>query len=71
MSKNKPKLVKKNDNKLCPEVVAAAFIQNKKGEIILFKSTRWKNIWIPPGGHIDYGETIEETIVREFKEEKG
>ena len=25
--------------------------------------------WIPPGGHIDTGETPEQTIVREFKEE--
>ena len=29
------------------------------------------DMWIPPGGHIDKGETPEQTVRREWKEELG
>lgn len=56
---------------LSPEVVVGVFIQNKKGEIALFKSSKWKNVWIQPGGHVEYGEKLEEAVKRETKEEVG
>ncbi|MEX2478336.1 MAG: NUDIX domain-containing protein [Gracilimonas sp.] len=28
-------------------------------------------IWLPPGGSVELGETIEETLIREFEEETG
>ena len=61
------KFMKKKN--LSPEVVVGVFIQNKKGEIALFKSSKWKNIWIQPGGHIEYGEKLEDAVKRETKEE--
>lgn len=27
--------------------------------------------WVMPGGHIEYGETLEQSVVREMKEETG
>lgn len=29
------------------------------------------NFWAPPGGGIDFGQTAEETVIREFEEETG
>lgn len=29
------------------------------------------DFWAPPGGGVEYGQTVEETLVREFREEAG
>ena len=49
---------------------------NNTGEIFLQKRPEWKDIqpgkWdTAAGGHIDYGETPEEALVREVREELG
>jgi isopentenyldiphosphate isomerase len=51
-------------------------IFNKKGEILLQKRSMNKDIqpgkWdTSVGGHVDYGETIEEALFREVEEELG
>lgn len=33
--------------------------------------TREKPIWMPPGGGVEFGEHMEEALVREFEEETG
>jgi len=51
------------------ELASGAIIENDKGEILLVLSPKWNNKWNFPGGHIEPGETIAESIVRESEEE--
>lgn len=53
------------------EVVGSAVIENTNGEILLVRSPKWRNKWVMPGGHIEVGESIEEGILREAREEVG
>ena len=52
-----------------PSVIVGAFIFNDKGELFLTKSERWGNKYVMPGGHVEYGERVEEAVKREVKEE--
>jgi len=48
-------------------------LENNKGEILLTKRKfpPKKGFWDLPGGFIDFGETVEESLRREIKEELG
>lgn len=52
------------------EVVVGVIILHN-GKILLARSPKWSNKWTLPGGHIDPGESIAETAVREAQEETG
>ena len=43
-------------------------VQNKKILLINHKIAS-SNLWIPPGGGVEIGESIQQTVQREFKEE--
>ena len=58
-------------DKQFPKVVVGCFILNDKGEILLVRSYKWAGKWVVMGGHVEWGETIAETAVREVKEEIG
>jgi ADP-ribose pyrophosphatase YjhB (NUDIX family) len=49
---------------------AVAFIENEQGQVLLIKRSD-NGDWALPGGAHDLGETIEDTAIREAKEETG
>jgi len=55
-----------------PEAVVGTFIVNGTS-ILLTRSPKWESgtLWVVPGGHIEYQESIEEAVVREVQEEVG
>ncbi len=59
-----------NDQKF-PEPIVGIFILNKKNELLLIESHKWKGLHIIPGGHVEVGETLEEAARRETLEETG
>jgi len=52
-----------------PEPTVGALIFNQEGKIFLMTSPKWKGKYVIPGGHIELGETIEQALKREIKEE--
>ncbi len=52
-----------------PEPTVGALIFNQEGKIFLMTSPKWKGKYVIPGGHIELGETIEQALKREMKEE--
>jgi nucleoside triphosphatase len=54
-----------------PEPTVGIFIFNQQGELLLLQSHKWPGAYVVPGGHVELGERLEETAVREAKEETG
>ena len=54
-----------------PEPTVGALIYNKKGQILLMKSHKWRGKWVVPGGHVELQEKLEDAVKREVKEETG
>ena len=52
-----------------PITTVGAAIYNSIGAMLFVRSHKWSNKWSVPGGKIDLGETGEEALIREIKEE--
>ena len=62
--------MKMTEGKIC--LIAAGIVLNEqKNKILLIKRAdlMWGDVWSIPGGHIEYGETVDEALKRELKEE--
>lgn len=54
-----------------PEPTVGGLIVNLEGKVLLVKSHKWFDNYTLPGGHIELGETMQEALKREVKEEVG
>lgn len=52
-----------------PEIVVGALLVNPQGEVFVARFTKRQGRYVIPGGHIDYGETAAQALVRETQEE--
>ncbi len=56
-----------------PSLTVDGILLNEKGEVLLIKRKRepFKNFLALPGGFVEYGERVEDAIIREMMEETG
>jgi 8-oxo-dGTP diphosphatase len=56
-----------------PVLTVDALILCDEDSIVLIKRKNepYKGLWALPGGFVEYGETVEEAVIREAKEETG
>lgn len=58
-------------NQTFPEPTVGGLIRRDDGKVLLCESPKWPGFFTVPGGHVELGETCEEALVREIKEEVG
>jgi phosphoglycolate phosphatase len=54
-----------------PVATVGALITNTRGEVLLLRTHKWSHRWGIPGGKIKRGESCEDALRREVKEETG
>ncbi len=52
-----------------PEPTVGALIVDSQNRFFFMRSHKWGGRWVIPGGHVELGETLEEALRREIKEE--
>lgn len=56
---------------MIPLVTAGALIFSSSGRMLFVKTHKWNHLYSVPGGKVELGETCEQAIIREIKEETG
>lgn len=67
-----PRILHKNVMKFVPlPAVDAVIVKNNKVLMIKRRIEPFRGFWCLPGGFLEYGETVEEGVIREVWEETG
>ncbi len=54
-----------------PLVTVGALVKGPSGRILIVETTKWKGTWGVPGGKVEWRESLEVALAREFIEEVG
>ncbi|GGM13791.1 NUDIX domain-containing protein [Deinococcus aerophilus] len=54
-----------------PVVCVGALVWGPDGRVLLARTTKWRGLWGVPGGKVEGGETLEQAVTRELREETG
>lgn len=54
-----------------PIPTVGALVRGPSGRVLIVKTTKWQGWWGVPGGKIEWGESLEAALEREFREEVG
>ena len=54
-----------------PELIVGALLVDKQGQVFVARFSKVAGHYAIPGGHVEYGETIAEALIRELGEETG
>jgi len=52
-----------------PLCTVGALVVNSNAEVLIVRTTKWRGTWGVPGGKLDWGESLQEALLREFREE--
>ena len=54
-----------------PRTTVGALVTNLDDQVLIVRTTKWRGQWGVPGGKVEWGESLENALVREFQEEVG
>ncbi len=54
-----------------PELVVGALLINPQGQVFVARFSKIAGHYAIPGGHVEYGETVSQALMRELEEETG
>jgi len=57
--------------KKLPVLTVGALVESPSQEILIVETKKWNGTWGVPGGKVDFGEKMEDALIREFQEEVG
>lgn len=54
-----------------PLTTVGALVTGPSERVLIVKTSKWKGTWGVPGGKVEWGESLEAALQREFQEEVG